>query len=414
MAAAGAGRRLKLGIVGAGEYATAFLPLFQKHPLVEEVVLAEKFPERRRETAAAFKLARSVETLEDLLKTDVDAVAICTQRWMHGPQAIAALKAGKHVYSAVPTGITVEEVHELVETVKKTGLTYMLGETSYYYPSTIYCRQRWATGDFGKFIYGEGEYLHDMTHGFYDAYQRSGGDAWKSTASFPPILYPTHSVSLIQSVTGSHFTSVSCLGYEDAGDDGVFLKNVSQWGNSFSSETALFRTSDGGMARINEFRRLGHPGAIRLKLIGTAASFEDRGASAAPDEGPLSKVVLTRDQTRVEALGERLVCQGVRARVEGGRIIKDPYATTVMNGMSDLHDIGRLSSAYFESPGNYHEGSHPFLVSDFVEAVARQTLPTNNVWVAARYALPGIVAHESAKKDGETMKIPDFGDPPRA
>lgn len=131
---------LKIGVVGAGEYATAFLPLFQKHPSVDEVVLAEVFPERRRETAAAFKLKRSVGSLDELLATDVDAVAICTQRWMHGPQAIKALKAGKHVYSAVPTGITVEEVQELVETVKKTGLIYMLGETSFYYPSIIYCR----------------------------------------------------------------------------------------------------------------------------------------------------------------------------------------------------------------------------------------------------------------------------------
>jgi predicted dehydrogenase len=404
-AAAVTGRRLKIGVVGAGEYATAFLPLFQKHPMVEEVVLAEVFPERRRQTAGDFKLARSVESIDELVKTDVDAVAICTQRWMHGPQALKALRAGKHVYSAVPTGITVEEVQELVETVKKTGLVYMLGETSYYYPSIIYCRERWARGDFGKFIYGEGEYLHDMTHGFYDAYKRSGGDAWKSTASFPPMLYPTHSVSLIQSVTGSRFTSVSCLGYEDTGDDGVFLKHVSNWGNNFSSETALFRTSDGGMARINEFRRLGHPGAIRLNLIGTEASFEDR---------PHAQVYLTRDQHHEEPLADRLTCKGVRARVEGDRIIKDPGSPTIMNGMSDMHDVQRLSRVYFDSPGNYHEGSHPFLVTDFVEACVRRELPTNNVWVAARYALPGIIAHESAKKDGENMKIPDFGDPPKA
>jgi predicted dehydrogenase len=394
---------LKLGIVGAGEYATAFLPLFQKHPLVDEVVLAEVFPERRAETVKTFGLKRSVASFHELLETDVDAVAVCTQRWMHGPQAIAALKAGKHVYSAVPTGITVDELGELVETVKKTGLIYMLGETSSYYPSIIYCRQRWAHGDFGKFIYGEGEYLHDMTHGFYVAYQRSGGPEWKRTASFPPMLYPTHSVSLIQSVTGSRFTSVSCLGYVDSGDDGVFKADVSQWGNNFSSETGLFRTSDGGMARINEFRRLGHPGAIRLNLIGTEASFEDR---------PHAQVFLTRDQKKETLLADRLACTGVRARVRGDRIIKDRDAHTVMNGMSDMHDIERLSAVYFESPGNYHEGSHPFLVTDFVEACVRESLPFNNVWVAARYALPGIVAHRSAQHDGETLSIPDFGDPP--
>jgi hypothetical protein len=38
-------------------------------------------------------------------------------------------------------------------------------------------------------------------------------------------------------------------------------------------------------------------------------------------------------------------------------------------------------------------------------------LPPNHVWAAARYCAPGIVAHESAKREGELMKVPDFGEP---
>jgi len=36
------------------------------------------------------------------------------------------------------------------------------------------------------------------------------------------------------------------------------------------------------------------------------------------------------------------------------------------------------------------------------------------VWAAARYCLPGIVAHESAKRNGELLDVPDLGDPPSA
>jgi len=39
-------------------------------------------------------------------------------------------------------------------------------------------------------------------------------------------------------------------------------------------------------------------------------------------------------------------------------------------------------------------------------------LPPNHIWAAARYCAPGIVAHESARRDGERLPIPDFGDPP--
>jgi hypothetical protein len=35
------------------------------------------------------------------------------------------------------------------------------------------------------------------------------------------------------------------------------------------------------------------------------------------------------------------------------------------------------------------------------------------VWAAARYNLPGIIAHESALREGELLSIPDLGDPSR-
>ena len=61
---------------------------------------------------------------------------------------------------------------------------------------------------------------------------------------------------------------------------------------------------------------------------------------------------------------------------------------------------------------NGHAGSHQFLVQDFVEALESGKLPPNHVWLAARYNAPGIVAHESAMRDGEVLEIPDYGMPP--
>ena len=132
-----------------------------------EVRLAEVLPERRAEQAARFGIARTYASLDELCASDVDAIALFTQRWLHGPQAVQALEAGKHVYSAVPAAITLEEVADLVRPSSSTGLVYMNGETSYYYPSVLYCRDRFARGDFGRFVYGEACYTHDMSHGFY-------------------------------------------------------------------------------------------------------------------------------------------------------------------------------------------------------------------------------------------------------
>lgn len=394
---------IKVGICGAGLFSESFIPLFQAHPLVDEVRVAEVLDERRRSQAARFGVARTYGSLEELCASDVDAVVILTQRWMHGPQAVAALRAGKHVYSAVPAAITLDELAELVDTVTSTGLTYMVGETSYYYPAALYCRERFAKGDFGRFVYGEGEYLHDMSHGFYDAYRHSGGERWAETASFPPMLYPTHSVSMVLSVTGARMTSVSCLGYVDDHPDGVFRADVSRWGNTFSNQTALFRTSDGGMCRINEFRRVGIRGGtgVRTSIFGTEGSFEEQTGAKVWATGN------ARDRTDLTALLTPRHDFDAAAAAHLPEALREDFHS----GMTPVHPVERLPREFAGLP-NGHEGSHQFLVDDFVTACVTGRTPPNNVWESARNCAPGIVAHESAKRDGELLPVPDFGAPP--
>jgi len=79
-------------------------------------------------------------------------------------------------------------------------------------------------------------------------------------------------------------------------------------------------------------------------------------------------------------------------------------------GVSSVHPVHRLPKE-FAGLRNGHQGSHQFLACDFIEAITEKKLPPVHVWAAARYCLPGIVAHESAKRGGELLEIPDFGDP---
>jgi hypothetical protein len=47
-----------------------------------------------------------------------------------------------------------------------------------------------------------------------------------------------------------------------------------------------------------------------------------------------------------------------------------------------------------------------------MKALATNQLPPNHAWRAAEYILPGLVAHQSALRDGELMSIPDVGEVP--
>lgn len=391
---------MKVGVLGGGgSFAREFVPLFHAHPDVDEVVVADLVRERREDVAARNGLRRTFADLDELLASDVDAVAIFTQRWLHAPQAIAALRAGKHVYSAVPAAVSLDELGALVRAVEETGLVYAMGETSHYYPSAIWCRERVREGAFGHVVYAEGEYVHDMSHGFEAAYAHSGGPEYRRTTSFPPMLYPSHSVAMVLSVTGARLTHATALGYRDREADGLFDATTSLWGNDLSGEVGLFRASDGSMVRIAELRRVGvnHGPSVRLSLYGTRGSYEEQADARTWNE---VGAVLPVD------LRATLRCAGDPDEDAGRPRVGIDANFSV--GLSPVHDASRLPATFAGLP-NGHYGSHQFLVADFVDAVVRGRRPPTDVWQAARYCAPGIVAHESARLGGVQLEVPDFG-----
>ena len=394
---------IRIGVAGTGAHAQHYIRLFNAHPLVEGLVLADLIPQRAEETAEEFGIQKTAESLDALCDTDVDAIAIMTQRELHGPQALQALRAGKHVYCAVPIAQTVDEVRAIVQAVEETGLIYQTSETSYYYPCTIYCRERYRKGDFGDVVYGEGQYFHDMSH-FYLPFQRSGGEDWKRVAGIPPMHYPTHSVSMMVSITGAHATSVSCLGWKDHHEDGIFQRGVNQWDNVFSNETALLRMSDGSMMRVNEFRRVactGPSSGVLMSLYGTEGSYEQNSRS---------QIWATNDPKELVDLSDLLCCG--RLKVENPRPDEDITVVEESHtGVSQVHNVRRLPSEFVGLP-NGHLGSHQFLADDFCKAVTANRLPPNHVWAAARYCIPGLTAHQSSEFEGKQLDVPDLGDPP--
>ncbi len=397
---------MKIGVIGTGQFAGSFIALWQLHPDVEAVHVTDLVPDRAAEHVTRYGIAGAYDDVDALLASDVDAVAVFTQRWTHAELVLRALDAGKHVYSAVPMALTVDEIGAIVAKVEQTGLVYMMGETSYYNPAVVWARTQNAAGAFGRVFYAEGDYVHDMDNGFYAAYQFSGGEGWKATASYPPMLYPTHAVGGVLGALPTHATSVSCLGIPDDRGDGVFDADVSQWGNTFSNMTALFALADGGTMRTNEFRRVGHPARVhesRFRFYGTDGVMEQTSTGASWS---------TRDE--ISDIGELF-----RTYTHGG-VVTDPAALegvdpalrhSFESGMAEVHDRTRLPAAYEGAP-NGHEGSHHFLADDFVRAVTTKTHPPVNAWRAARFTLPGVVAWDSANADGKRLDVPDLGDGP--
>ena len=263
-----------------------------------------------------------------------------------------------------------------------------------------------AEGAFGRIFYAEGDYVHDMDLGFYDAYQYSGGENWKAHRQLPAHALPDPLRRRgARRHRPAHAVSVSCIGVRDERGDGVFDKEVSMFGNDFSNATALFELADGGVHADQRDA----PGRLPVPPARVPVPLLRHGG-----------------QLRAARHGQRLAGQARRdrhlassSRPGATHVADDPSLADVapalrdafISGMAPVHDAGRLPAEFRGLP-NGHEGSHHFLVDDFVTAVNTGTLPPVNAWEAARYTLPGIVAHESALRGGERLPVPDFGDAP--
>lgn len=412
-------QKISIGIVGFGEFSESYLDIWLNHPLVEKVVGAEMVCQRREHISQTYGI-KMYETYDELLEKepDLQCVGIFTPRHLHGAMVIQALKRGKHVFSAVPMGITEEEILEILELVKSTRLTYMMAETCYYFPCAIWCRNQFKNGRFGKFVYGAAQYYHDIMdmQSAYTTY----GDRWKWVAGIPPMYYSTHSMSMLFSAIDDYPTHVTCFGIEDTTGDGIYGKGNNQWDNPYSNETAILQMSKGGVARINEFRRIGttRPSSYISGLYGDKGSYEGSGVqhlftrNVRGEEHEYSSIDVS-DEINTHNYNNMNQSDLLRKQ-EAGRT-KYFYAM----GFSDVHEVSRLPKslqtiqdvAHVNSVMG-HNGSHVFLVDDFVRSVVTGKLPPVDPWMAATYTLAGIYAHESAMQGGVTVKLPEIGTAP--
>ena len=198
-------RKIRVGIVGYGECEFGAVFGFQDHPNVDIVAVSDLIPERCNKLAKACSCSKTYPSLEEMIKDDnIEAIFVATDAPSHARHSIEALKYGKHVACAVPAVFgSLEDAEKLFETVKSTGMTYMMFETSSYRADLYAMNVIYSAGGFGKIIYAEGEYFHYM----YDPIPSFKG--WR--VGLPPQWYPTHSNAYYISVGEGTFTEVSCL-----------------------------------------------------------------------------------------------------------------------------------------------------------------------------------------------------------
>jgi predicted dehydrogenase len=151
----------RLGLVGAGGVGHAFFDVVRGMPGVSVEAICDVSADRLREVAQEQNIGNAYTSLQDMLRADIDTVALSTPIQVHGAQAIAAMKAGKHVLCQYIAAMDLHEAEELLRTSQTSGCKYMFIETDCYERRNVVMQALARKGVLGELTIGRGHYIHD-------------------------------------------------------------------------------------------------------------------------------------------------------------------------------------------------------------------------------------------------------------
>jgi 2-hydroxy-4-carboxymuconate semialdehyde hemiacetal dehydrogenase len=142
-------KTIKVALAGAGAFGIKHLDAIRLIDGVEVVSLVSRELEKTRETAAKYGIAHvSTDLADSLAMKEVDAVILCTPTQMHAEQAIACMKAGKHVQVEIPLADSLAGAEAVLALQQKTGLVAMCGHTRRFNPSHQWVHNKIGAGEF--------------------------------------------------------------------------------------------------------------------------------------------------------------------------------------------------------------------------------------------------------------------------
>ncbi|AMV28176.1 Alpha-N-acetylgalactosaminidase [Gemmata sp. SH-PL17] len=371
-------KRVNVAIVGLG-FGSEFIPIYQAHPDAEMYAICRRNKAELEACGAKFGIPkeRRYTDFEAMLKDpNIDAVHINSPIPDHGPQTIAALKAGKHVACTVPMATKKEEIKEIIELQRKTGKVYMMMETVVYAREYLFAKDLYDRGVLGRIQFLRGSHQQDM-------------DGWPGYwPGLPPMWYATHCVSPCLAILSDPAKGKLALAESVVchGSGRIREEFIPIYGSPFAIETATFKIKDSDVCA-----------EVTRSLYDTARQYRESFDVTASNVSFEWQQVEGEDPVlHMRGLPEHQIPRRVKVPDFAGRL-PDP----IRKFTGAIHDATHLSFVQ----GGGHGGSHPHLVHNFLMAVTGKQPAFPDAPTSANWTLVGICAHESALS-GDRVKIP--------
>ncbi|HEY9482141.1 MAG TPA: Gfo/Idh/MocA family oxidoreductase, partial [Micromonosporaceae bacterium] len=164
--------------------------------------------EHSAQAAADLGAVRSYASLDELLAdAAVDVVHVCTPNVLHVPQALAAIRAGRHVVCEKPLSTSVTGAETLVAAAARAQVSATVPFVYRFHPMVREARARVLAGEVGRILSVQGSYLQDWLQSAGDDNWRVNPDRAGRSRAFADI--GSHLVDLIEFVTGERVTRVA-------------------------------------------------------------------------------------------------------------------------------------------------------------------------------------------------------------
>ena len=117
-------RKLKIGCIGLGPRGAGMYKMWIKNPDVVPCAVCDKDTERLEAMRHYLEVEQKIEgveyysSIEEFLKSDVEAVLVATHISTHCDISIQCMDAGKHVLCEIPNIASLEEAKKLAKAVK--------------------------------------------------------------------------------------------------------------------------------------------------------------------------------------------------------------------------------------------------------------------------------------------------------
>jgi len=139
---------MKIALAGTGAFGIKHLDGLANIDGVTVTSVVSRRLEQAEQVADKYGIGHATTDLDEVLaRDDVDAVILCTPTQLHARQAIAAMRAGKHVQVEIPVADSWADAQEVQRVQEETGKVCMVGHTRRFNPSHQWVHRRIRAGE---------------------------------------------------------------------------------------------------------------------------------------------------------------------------------------------------------------------------------------------------------------------------